>query len=167
MPKRDWFQIITNIGVVAGLAFLVYELNQSRVHMDAQMVDASFQMSFQTNLAVMGENPASIIAKACSDLASLSEDERVALDAIHNSHYIALEHSRVMAMLGIFDEDWWKPATRSAYVYAYPGGVEWWRHTRPAAHPDLVEVIDKGIAQGQDYHLCLGYGNITNDHESG
>lgn len=40
MPKRDWFQILTNIGVVAGLAILIYELNQSNAYMDAQMVDA-------------------------------------------------------------------------------------------------------------------------------
>ena len=167
MPNRDWFQIFTNIGVIAGIAILVFELNQANTHMLAQLADSNFQMSYEQELMLLGERPAPVIAKACTDSRSLTREEKVILDAFHSSIYSVLEHRLVMHRLGIFRDDWKVVATNFAERFAHPAGVEWWKTRKPYAHKDLIDVIENAISRGDSaYTICNLYGNASGEEDA-
>ena len=146
--KRDWFQILTNLGVVLGIAVLVYQVNQANTHTIAQLADANFQMGHATTLTVLGESSAQVVAKAYDDPSTLTLEERVVLDAYHQALFMELEHRNLMAQLGIFKDDWTISASSFATYLAYPAGRIWWSRKRNAVyHSELRSLIDKA-AQG-------------------
>ena len=53
----NWFQIISNVAIIVGLALIVYELDQSKKVANGQMIDAAASRSNDLLLAMMGEDP--------------------------------------------------------------------------------------------------------------
>ena len=102
----NWLQVATNLGVILGLVVLIYEVNQTNKHVAASLVDSSFQMGQAHYLAMLGEAPAEVVAKAHVDKESLSLEQRLVLDAYFQSLFIELEHRAMMGQLGIYGDSW-------------------------------------------------------------
>ena len=79
--KRDWLQIFSNVAIVVGLFILIYELNQSHKQARALLVNDDYVSVREHLHTLMGENPAAAIAKARLNHESLTEEEKVVLDA--------------------------------------------------------------------------------------
>ncbi len=145
--KLDWFQVVTNLGVIAGLIVLIYQVNQANQHMAAQLIDSNLQMAHQTVISVLGEDPAAVVAKARDDMAKLSVEERVILDAYHKALYNDLYQRWIIAQTGVFADFRGTGVELHAYVFAYPAGRIWWKRYRDIAPPELREVIDSAIGK--------------------
>jgi len=50
----NWFQIISNVAIIVGLALIVYELNQSKQLAWAQWSQADIQRVTSIQIAMMG-----------------------------------------------------------------------------------------------------------------
>ncbi len=105
--KRDWLQISSNIAIVIGLFILVYELDQNHKQTSAQLINEDY-VSIRDHLhTLMGENPAAAIAKARLNHETLSEEEKIVLDAhfrVRLSQLAAYEF--LFESTGVYADDW-------------------------------------------------------------
>jgi hypothetical protein len=146
LVKRDWFQILTNIGVILGLTLLAYELEQTRLISQAGFIDASYQISLGNLSALLGENPADAIAKSVVNHDSLTAAEREVVRAHHISTVIELEHAVTMASFGNYGDGWDRYIPE--YVVSalgYPYGREFWNSHRENVTPQLRDIIDAAL----------------------
>jgi len=80
----NWFQIISNVAIIFGLGLVVYELNQSKQFVRAELANAHMARITDRNLAIMGEDPRDALAKAALRPSDLSERDAVTLNAFYS-----------------------------------------------------------------------------------
>jgi len=80
-----WFQIISNVAIIVGLALVIYELNQSKQLALAQLANDFGSSLQERHMTIMGENPQGAIAKADLHPADLDEGDAVILDAFYTN----------------------------------------------------------------------------------
>jgi hypothetical protein len=144
--NRDWLQICSNLAIVVGLVVVVYELNQNHLHVRAQLVMDDYTNVLGRHSDVMGENPASVIAKARSNPEQLTEEERIVADAHLSYVYVQLGSQSYMTTLGIFE--YWKEIAVPVVneIYDYPYARAWWKEHRTAKREwagELDALIDQ------------------------
>jgi hypothetical protein len=81
---QNWFQIVSNVAIVIGLGLVVYELNQSKLVANGQMIDEHASRMSNRWHVMMGEDPRKALAKAALDPAELNEMDAVTLDAYYS-----------------------------------------------------------------------------------
>jgi hypothetical protein len=102
----NWFQIISNVAIIVGLALIVYELNQSKQLAHAQFAQEDFQGLVSTQIATMGEDPREALAKAALHPADLNERDVVALDAYYESIVFGWFNVQLSSQSAGFDVPW-------------------------------------------------------------
>lgn len=76
----NWIQVITGLAVLLGLALVVWELQQTRTLARVQLYSDSMNAKTDFTAALLGEEPMSVIGKACLEPDSLTlEDASVLL----------------------------------------------------------------------------------------
>ena len=60
----NWFQIISNVAIIVGLGLVIYELNQGKRLVLAQLTSDDASSLRERNMTIMGESPQDAIAKA-------------------------------------------------------------------------------------------------------
>jgi hypothetical protein len=81
---QNWFQIISNIAIIIGLGLVIYELNQSKQFVRAQLANEHMSRMTDRNLASMGDDPREALAKAALRPSALNEVDAVTLDALYS-----------------------------------------------------------------------------------
>jgi hypothetical protein len=151
MKKIDLGQtlsIVANVGVLAGILLLVYELNQTRELAQAQFEvdrDTAFQ---ESELGMIGADLATIWEKAIFDPGSLSGSEIRTLDAFY-----AIQLSRYGSAFDL-ERAGFRPSgsTRlllQSGVTSYFGNSFaqlWWRYSRKDWDSDFAELMDEVIS---------------------
>ena len=153
--KRDWLQLISNIGVIIGLIVLIYEVNQSNSYAEADNASVSAGLAVNREISVVGENAAAILAKAIDDPDSLNTQELVVIDAYHRQLLMELMNQAYQAELGIFSDDWEEGWGNYIRLHLdYPFGRKWWslqRHRMlgdsPAEAQVSARVIDRALGE--------------------
>ena len=87
----NWIQIFTGIALLVGLALVIWELQQGQDIAMAQLTSDAYDQVLQQRVADLGEDPASVHAKACEDPTSLDARELYVLASAYG-----IEVSRVM-----------------------------------------------------------------------
>ncbi len=77
----NWVQILTGLAVVVGLGLVIWELQQTREVVFAQLTSDAYGSVTQQQTTVMGETAADAIAKACDAPESLTTTDLIVLDA--------------------------------------------------------------------------------------
>jgi hypothetical protein len=77
----NWVQILTGFALIVGLGLVIWELQQTRDVVFAQLTSDGYSDVTQQQTAVMGESAADAIAKACDAPESLTTKDLVVLDA--------------------------------------------------------------------------------------
>ena len=93
---NDWLQGITGIAIVVGLVLVVWELQQNREATTSQLTSDGFVFHSAANLALMGEQTAEVLAKACDSPNNLSRADYYVLDAYYSE---VLNRSRRIVVL--------------------------------------------------------------------
>jgi len=154
---NDWVQTITGVAIVFGLMLVIWELQQSREATMSQLSSDAFQIQAQLGSAVIGEQSAEVLAKACYAPSELTDGELYVLD-----HFYGELVNRVRRIL-------WLSKRGSFYSEAEVsiigvGPLNYIMESTPGraylrtitVEPDLQAIVDKGLAEWND-ESCAGF----------
>jgi hypothetical protein len=75
VKSEKWIELLTAFVIVAGLIVVVWELRQSRALAKADLATQAYGQIQGHWQGLLGEHPAAIVAKACSEPKELSDEE--------------------------------------------------------------------------------------------
>ena len=152
MNYRDFartFQTLSNLGVVAGILLLVFELNQDRRLAEAQFLNG-IQVSFQQNERLMlAADPAALWEKSVFEPSSLTAAEIRAMDAWFTLLVNTWYQLWLLEQRDLIDAGSTSGAVRGdvRFYLANHYGQLWWRHERENWGGELPfrEMVDAGL----------------------
>lgn len=160
----DRIQIVGLIAIVISLLLVLYELRQSQRIAGAELMAQQFDAIAERYLAVMGDNAAATMAKACFEPETLDSEEQIVLDAYLNAQFLTI---RRLWQLSDFGEIL---TTREAsrgwsagvfgYIFAFPQSETWWAKIRliyEPVFPEVVEIGDRVASQREGELFCQSY----------
>ncbi len=105
---NSWVQTITGIAIVFGLVLVILELQQNRDAVRSQLSSDGFQIYTDFGTAVLGENAAEVIAKACESPTELTAPDLVILDFFYSELERRTLRLKTLEERGGFYGDEWK-----------------------------------------------------------
>lgn len=144
--KRDWLQIVTNVGVVLGLLLLIYELNQSRDLTRAQVVDSVYDAVVTRNLALVGEHPEDAIAKSVFRPDELTESDAIVLSQFYTALLVSWMRNKDEHGLGYFGDTFEAVVASEAYFLNTRPGRRWWAVASTSVDPAIAAAVDGALA---------------------
>ena len=157
----NWFQIISNVAIIVGLALVIYELNQSKLVANGQMIDASASRMNDQYLAMMGEDPRDALAKAALRPGDLDEKDAVTLDAFYMS--IILGWANLYYTSELLDvERRWRAGvqTQTRIHFSSEPGRRWlqaWAADPPMGLTEIADLALAVISEKPDNHMRATY----------
>ena len=156
-----WFQIISNVAIIVGLALVVYERNQSKLVANGQMIDATASRMNDQYLAMMGEDPRAALAKAALHPGDLDEKDAVTLDAFYTS--IVLSWGNLHYTSGLLDvERRWRGGVQtqaSIHFSSEPGRrcLQAWAADSPMGQSELYDLALAAVSEKSDDPMRARY----------
>ena len=138
--------LITMLSVLAGVGFVIWELQQNRELVRLEMFSEGTIANRQTTLAQAGENPAVILAKACEASEALTVEDLIVLEFVFNETMESISRMRLLEN-GLYPVNAWQGnllESRFSFIFSMPAGRAWWeaRTTLPA----IKEPVDQYLA---------------------
>ena len=157
----SWLQIMANIGIVAGLLLVGVQLKQNSDLLKTQLLYEESDRLINIETQVVGENAAAVWAKSITDPKSLTLEEQRIMEAILWSFVEQLRATRMLADLGLLDNNEWHHRVNSdtAYYLANPYALAWWRNFSVGSETlqaDLVAAVNARLEEA-DYAYTLSY----------
>ena len=124
---NNLIQIATSIAVLIGLALVVYELNQTKNLVMTQLTSDGFISGIQSDMAVVGENPAKALAKACMEPEKLTAEDIILLDRLYAARITQVQRVKALQEMAEFGMTWEDLATSLLpYILSNDYGRMWW-----------------------------------------
>ena len=145
---NQWVSLGANLGVVVGLAILIYELQQNRLLVRAELGSEATTILRELQLATaLDQEMSSIIAKVSFGQVQLSDSEIVRLDAYLEASVTFLHRDKYLLRLGVFEDD---PAflagVWTAMFLNNPAALKWWDSKKALLPVDTVGLVDAALA---------------------
>lgn len=140
----NWIQIIAGIAVLAGLGLVVWELQQTRELVSAELAADGLMHVSQQHLAVMGEGTAKALANACDDPASLTTEEMIVLSSYYAELINRMRRVREIASRSdvyLGEGGWQRWRGNFNKVFETDFGRWWWLSAK--YEPDIKDAGDK------------------------
>ena len=102
-----WLQVGANLGILAGLILVWYEINQNSQLTSTALLDSRFQTSIELGQATFGEDLGTAIARSYSDPGSLSDAEIEVLERYYVAHLNTIGRAYRLGQTGIMEQDGW------------------------------------------------------------
>ena len=102
----DRIQILTGVAVLAGLVLVVWEMQQTKDLVRAQLLSDGFVADMGLSSMTLSESFASVRAKACSAPDELSDSELFEMYEYHAMLYNNIVRMRMLNDAGVFPEAW-------------------------------------------------------------
>lgn len=102
----DVVQLIAAIAIVMSLGLVIWELRQTQTLALGNIYHEYWSETLENKRVLLGEDPAAVIAKGCSDPASLSPGEREIVRAALDIQFIMLDRSRTIETVVEFGLPW-------------------------------------------------------------
>ena len=124
------------ISVLAGVAFVVYELEQNRELVRLEMFSEGTISNRQSTLSQAGENPSVVLAKACEGADNLTTEDLIVLDFVFKETMETISRMRLLES-GLYPANAWQGnllESRFSFIFSMAAGRAWWenRETAPA-----------------------------------
>ncbi len=150
-----WTQIFATLGIILGLVLVGYELRQTRQLTRAQLTSENLSQAIQISLARAGENPESVISKACQDQA-LSPEELVVFDAVMTAHAQGALRLWFIQQLSGFNREKYYLGVRAdlAAIFETDAGRRWWKAGKPGYPQDFRKFGQEWMASFTDTAAC-------------
>ena len=156
----NWLQISANIGIVFGLLLVGIQLKQNSDLMKTQLLYEESYRATELEARVVGENAAEVWARSLTNAKSLSLADQRIMEALLWSFTEQLRASRMLADLGLLDDEEWRARVESdaAFYLANEYGVAWWTNLKQNSSlpDDLIAEIDSRLSD-VDYDFTLDY----------
>ncbi len=128
--------LVTMLSVLAGVAFVIWELEQNRELVRLEMFSEGTIANRESTLMQAGENPAVVLARACENSAQLTIEDMVILEFVFNETMETISRMRLLEQ-GLYPEGAWQGLlleSRFGFIFSMPAGRAWWqaRDTIPA-----------------------------------
>ena len=175
LPKpTSWLRIVANVGLLAGMALVAYEINQNSQLARMALLNEGNVASNQFWANLMGETPADVIAMAVECLEAMTYSDFMAMDAFLFTGMHILYRDFELAQEGIFTEQDWQEAVEgfSAWYLGNPFGRAWWDEEGQYFFADeFVNYVDQQlegtVRDSHNYYLgvrarLLGSGSEEN-----
>jgi len=149
-----WLTLVANIGVLAGIIFLGYELQQNTV---ATRVEAAsnFNSSFSDIELFIAGNPefAELLTKG-REGTKLNGSDQLRLWVFYNQVLRQWQFTHYQYVSDVFDEENWQAqrAFMLAVMSSDIGLLDHWRQTRSQYNPDFNTVIELLVDELKDQH---------------
>jgi len=145
-----WLSLAANLGLLAGLILVAYEINQNSQLARAQLVNEGNLATNELWAHLMGENPVESIAKSIEEPTSMSYGEFMAVDAALYTSLNLSYRNYQLAQEGVFEETDWKQSVEAyaAWFLANPFGRAWWDvEAREFFAPEFSAYVDAQLDQ--------------------
>jgi len=161
LTTSDWVQIIAAFAIIASIGLVLLEMRQGREVALAQLISDQHALQGSLLHAMLGEDGAKVMAKACDHPGELTRDEIEVLDAWIQSKELEIMRLRSISRLtGFYDEDLEWEAVVRANLYMILG-IEYGRHVWRddprdlSAFPEVIKIADEVLEEIGDG--CLWY----------
>ena len=162
-----WLSLGANLGVVAGLALVLLQMNQNESLLRIQILNQYFDSYIAADTAFAGENLPAIWEKSAVAPEDLSLADMRALEAQTFSPVTRWISLYRLSESGIAEESLWKDqvALDAGYYFGTPYGRAWWQHYSAVLDdsflpPALKDVIDETLAGSSSHLVENGYRSI-------
>ena len=124
-----WLTILANLGLLAGMVLVAYEINQNSQLARTALVNEGNIASNQFWAHLMGETPADVIAMAVECPEAMTYSDFIVMDAFLFSGMNFLYRNYELAQEGIFTDEDWRASVEgyAAWYLGNPFGRNWWR----------------------------------------
>ena len=148
---KNSIDVLTSIAIVVGLGLVIWELRQNHEATMSTLSSAGYEINVQTDVALLGEQAADVLAKACDSPGELSRRELIVLHAYYRHIALRLQRVKDLADRGSFyDSTGWEGYVEiwlSQILATIPGQAYWRTIGWPdpevqAAGNDLLERLD-------------------------
>ncbi len=102
----NWIQVLTGIALLVGLVLVIFELQQTRDLVRAQLTSDGFRSLSENQRAFLGESFAETYAKACFSPDSLSDAELIQMHAYHEDQITMAARARIHTDVASHSQTW-------------------------------------------------------------
>jgi hypothetical protein len=148
---NKWLSLGANLGVLAGIVLLAFEINQANLNARADMVSSFQDRWVSMDLSWQGEGFAAARAKAIENPEKLTLTEMIQLDGFMWSYLDHIGTNRQLWGLGVFDEplpSQEKIISENAVLFfGNRYSQAWWAENRENIEPSTAALVDREIAK--------------------
>ena len=162
----SWISTIANIGVMAGLVLVAFQINQNSELLRLQMLELESQRIAAHELALIGEEGAIMWQKVIEHPEDLTFAEQRVAEAILWPVYESWRINYLLHREGLLGDEWRSRVIAQApYFLDHAYGRAWWENlkaissgadTRPTGSEsvpaDLLRLIDQQLSQTRNFH---------------
>lgn len=149
LTTTDWVQVIATLAIVVSIALVLIELRQSREIAVAQLISDEWAMEASLKIAMLGENPALVLAKACSHPSELTREDTEILDNYVQSKLAQIGRKRqISALTGFYDGQYSIRGTL-VEILGTPYGRHAWETVSPfwEGYPEVRETAEELLTE--------------------
>ena len=96
----NWLQVLGNFGLIAGLGLVALQIQQNTDITKAQMISEDRGIAVALKLAVLGENPAKVVAKAIDTPEELTTEDMFVLTSLQLANYYHKSRNEMLYSMG-------------------------------------------------------------------
>ncbi len=137
--------LLANIGVIAGIVFLVVELNQNNELLAAQGYAASTQIRLQHLEQVIGDHNVAGLVTRSNTGEQLTDEERLVLIFFYASTITGYQYSFSEFASGRVDRGPIGSDTWGLAFTAWPGLRDYWETRKIYYDPDFVRWMEQNV----------------------
>jgi len=148
-----WVGVAANVGVVIGLIALIYELDQNRHLLRAQLGTGTIEYQRDLEILKMGDALSEALSIAIHSPKDLSDQQMIRLEAYLEAYVLKLYREEYLVQMEIFPDDAGY-IIRSAAISAMQNPVArfWWMERRETLLKDpfglrFVTLMDEALKQ--------------------
>jgi len=171
--KTDtWIQLVTAIAVIAGLALVIWELQQTRDLAFTQLAHGNMDAMSQDRSAVYGEELGEVLATACFSPEELASPQAFALNAYFQNQMTRIARVRLENEQAGMPTPWRSLSRGPLHeILSFPQGRVWVQHhpflSEGFYDPDISNFVNEELRA--DVESCaskidrMTHGNSSND----
>ncbi|MGS2721578.1 hypothetical protein [Paraglaciecola aestuariivivens] len=151
---NDWLTLFTNIGVLAGIIFLAYEINQNTASMRVESyrsqaggLSQMYATALDSDVLLSGLVKVGYMPSSChldtNLLGSLTTQEHLALTMWFRAHLVRLDSEVFQYNEGTLDEIYFK----TQVLLAMDDFIPWWQQFNPELVDYALSVLEQNAYQ--------------------
>ena len=146
---NQWLTLVANIGVVAGVLFVGFEIKQNTEQVQAQVAQGIMAaLREQGNALAQSTDVSEVYYRGLSGLNNLSDTERFQVNAINAGYFRVFEEAFLHHKVGRLEDEYWNALSgQLKKVLAIPGTRENWEQVGDNYNQDFIDFANSLINQ--------------------
>ncbi len=139
---NQWLTLAANLGVVAGLILVGFQIRQNTRITKAQITNDYYLADMELELVMMGEQPIDPWVKSIYSPDKVTQADVAILDRYFNYGLVQIQRLRKMQELGLADDDWKNGMSYLGWHLGNEIGRRWWKYSKSSYPTDFVKMVD-------------------------